>query len=92
MTLYVVSDLHLGEGTLARMFRDEDQGRRFTEVCDRVSGEADGELVLLGDVFDLHVEVAHVLGAAGDLAAGGKGVGHDLVQRWRRRQRRFQHR
>ena len=48
MALYVVSDLHL-----ARMFRDEDQGRRFTEVCDRVSGEADGELVLLGDVFDL---------------------------------------
>jgi len=53
VALYVVSDLHLGEGTLARMFRDEDQGRRFTEVCDRVSGEADGELVLLGDVFDL---------------------------------------
>ena len=53
MALYVVSDLHLGESTLASMFRDDDQGRRFTEVCERVASEPDGELVLLGDIFDL---------------------------------------
>ena len=53
MALYVVSDLHLGESTLASMFRDEDQGRRFTEVCTRVASEPDGELILLGDIFDL---------------------------------------
>ena len=53
VALYVVSDLHLGESTLASMFRDEDQGRRFTEVCTRVASEPDGELILLGDIFDL---------------------------------------
>jgi UDP-2,3-diacylglucosamine pyrophosphatase LpxH len=53
VALYVISDLHLGEGTLAAMFRDEDQGRRLIEVCDRVASEPDSELVLLGDIFDV---------------------------------------
>src|SRR3989442_5994221 len=35
------------------MFRDDDQGLRFSEVCERVASGPDGELVLLGDIFDL---------------------------------------
>ena len=51
MALYVVSDLHLGESSLASMFRDDEQGHRFAELC---AGIGEGsELVLLGDVFDL---------------------------------------
>jgi UDP-2,3-diacylglucosamine pyrophosphatase LpxH len=53
VALYVLSDLHLGEGTAAAMFRDSDQGRRFIEVCTKVAEEPDSELVLLGDIFDL---------------------------------------
>ena len=53
MALYVVSDLHVGESTQASMFRDEEQGRRLAELCAQIEREADGELVLLGDIFDI---------------------------------------
>src|ERR1700686_378764 len=53
MPLFVVSDLHLGESTLATMFRDPEQGHRFAELCAGVAGGPDNELVLLGDIFDL---------------------------------------
>jgi UDP-2,3-diacylglucosamine pyrophosphatase LpxH len=53
MPLFVVSDLHLGESTLATMFRDLEQGPRLAELCAAVAGGPDNELVLLGDIFDL---------------------------------------
>lgn len=53
MALYVISDLHIGESKVAPMFRDEDQGRRVVELCERVAHDADSELVLLGDIFDV---------------------------------------
>ncbi|HVI38896.1 MAG TPA: metallophosphoesterase, partial [Gaiellales bacterium] len=53
MPLYVVSDLHLGEGTLASMFRDSEQGLRFAELCGGIARNPDSELVLLGDIFDV---------------------------------------
>jgi UDP-2,3-diacylglucosamine pyrophosphatase LpxH len=52
--LYVVSDLHLGDSSLASMFRDSDQGFRFAHLCNGVArAPPDAELVLLGDIFDL---------------------------------------
>jgi UDP-2,3-diacylglucosamine pyrophosphatase LpxH len=53
MPLFVVSDLHLGESSLATMFRDALQGHRFADLCAGVARNADSELVLLGDIFDL---------------------------------------
>ena len=53
MALFVVSDLHLGESTLASMFRDPEQGHRFADLCAGVARHPDNELVLLGDIFDL---------------------------------------
>ncbi len=53
MPLFVVSDLHLSETTLACMFRDSEQGHRFAEVCTGIGRNPDNELVLLGDIFDL---------------------------------------
>jgi len=52
-SLYVVSDLHLGETGLARMFHDQSQGMRLAELCSQVARTPGAELVLLGDVFDL---------------------------------------
>src|SRR6266705_2481746 len=52
-TLFVVSDLHLGETGLARMFHDQSQGMRFAELCSLVARTPDSELVLLGDIFDV---------------------------------------
>jgi UDP-2,3-diacylglucosamine pyrophosphatase LpxH len=51
--LYVVSDLHMGDSTLASMFRDSDQGFRFADLCSSIARTQDGELVLLGDIFDV---------------------------------------
>ena len=53
MALFVVSDLHLGETSLASMFRDAEQGARFADLCAGVLKGEDNELVLLGDIFDL---------------------------------------
>jgi len=53
VALYVISDLHLGEGTLVSMFRDEDQGQRLAELCARVAQDPESELVLLGDILDV---------------------------------------
>ena len=53
MALFVVSDMHLGESTLACMFRDPDQGARFADLCAGIANGDDNELVLLGDIFDL---------------------------------------
>src|SRR5436305_13512375 len=53
MPLYAVSDLHLGDSSLARMFHDQSQGLRFAELCSHVARHDDGELILLGDNFDL---------------------------------------
>src|SRR5712664_2001444 len=52
-TLFVVSDLHLGETGLARMFHDQAQGMRFADLCSLVARTPDSELVLLGDIFDV---------------------------------------
>ena len=52
MSLFVCSDLHLGEPGSARMFFDGAQGLRFAELCTEVA-RSGGELVLLGDIFDL---------------------------------------
>src|SRR4051794_9298047 len=53
VALYIISDLHLGESTLVSMFQDDDQGQRLAELCAQVARDPDGELVLLGDIFDL---------------------------------------
>jgi len=53
MPLFVASDLHLGETTLACMFRDAEQGHRFADLCVGIGRDPDNELVLLGDIFDL---------------------------------------
>jgi UDP-2,3-diacylglucosamine pyrophosphatase LpxH len=53
MAIFVVSDLHLGQSTLATMFRDAEQGQRLADLCLDVARGTDNELVLLGDVFDL---------------------------------------
>src|SRR2546430_317723 len=53
MALFVVSDLHLGESTLASMFRDPVQGLRFADLCAGIARNSENELVLLGDIFDL---------------------------------------
>src|SRR5437868_1657214 len=57
MPLYAVSDLHLGDSSLARMFHDQSQGLRFAEMCSHVGRHDDGELILLGDIFDLTAAV-----------------------------------
>ena len=51
--LYVVSDLHLGDTSLATMFRDSDQGFRFADICAGIARNTGSELLLLGDIFDL---------------------------------------
>lgn len=43
----------MGESELASMFNDAEQGTRFAEVCEEVARAEEGELVLLGDVFDI---------------------------------------
>lgn len=53
MAVFVVSDLHLGESTLAAMFRDPEQGLRFADLCAGIARNPDNELILLGDIFDL---------------------------------------
>src|SRR5437762_1909424 len=53
MALFVVSDLHLGESTLASMFRDPEQGLRFADLCAGIARNPENEPVLLGDIFDL---------------------------------------
>lgn len=53
MALFVVSDLHLGESGLARMFHDQEQGARFATLCRQIAQTPGSELVLLGDIFDL---------------------------------------
>jgi UDP-2,3-diacylglucosamine pyrophosphatase LpxH len=57
VALYVVSDLHIGESTVAPMFHDDEQGRRIADVCERVARDPDSELVLLGDIFDVTASV-----------------------------------
>src|SRR5947208_4462800 len=51
--LFVVSDLHLGQTGLARMFHDQSQGMRLADLCSVVARTPDSELVLLGDIFDV---------------------------------------
>jgi UDP-2,3-diacylglucosamine pyrophosphatase LpxH len=53
MAIFVVSDLHLGDAGLARMFHDQSQGLRFADLCTHVARTPGSELVLLGDIFDL---------------------------------------
>ena len=74
MSLFVVSDLHLGDNRLARMFRDDAQGRSLDALCDDI-GKIDGsELVLLGDIFDITAAMPPQRG----LSAFGKAVGAPL--------------
>jgi UDP-2,3-diacylglucosamine pyrophosphatase LpxH len=53
MPLFAISDLHLGEGSLASMFRDPVQGARLAHLCSTIARDPENELVLLGDIFDL---------------------------------------
>jgi len=50
--LYVLSDMHLGEAGAAAMFHDKRQGIVFADLCAQIA-RTGGELVLLGDVFDI---------------------------------------
>jgi len=71
MALFVVSDLHLGESTLASMFRDAEQGQRFADLCAGIGRGSDNELVLLGDIFDLTASCPPPRGVAGFARALG---------------------
>lgn len=53
MAIWAASDLHLDEDGGARLFDDERQGRALERLCARVLEDPAGELVLLGDTFDL---------------------------------------
>src|SRR5437870_3831195 len=64
MPLYAVSDLHLGEIGLARMFHDQSQGLRFADLCSHVARHDDVELILLGDIFDLTASFPPARGVA----------------------------
>jgi UDP-2,3-diacylglucosamine pyrophosphatase LpxH len=52
VAVYVLSDLHLDEDVEAGLFRDDRQGRALASLCERIARE-DGELILLGDIFEL---------------------------------------
>ena len=52
VAVYVISDLHLDENDDARLFRDDRQGRALASLCEQIAHDG-GELVLLGDIFDL---------------------------------------
>ena len=76
-TLFVVSDLHLGETGLARMFHDHSQGMRFADLCSFVGRTADSELLLLGDIFDVTASIPPAHG----VAAFGRALGVPLEDR-----------
>jgi UDP-2,3-diacylglucosamine pyrophosphatase LpxH len=76
-TLFAVSDLHLGESGLARMFHDQSQGMRFADLCSLVGRTPDGELLLLGDIFDVTAAIAPSRG----LATFGRALGVPLQER-----------
>ena len=76
-TLFVVSDLHLGETGLARMFHDHAQGMRFADLCSFVARTADSELLLLGDIFDLTASLPPARG----VTAFGRALGVPLEDR-----------
>lgn len=50
--MFVLSDLHLDEEGQARLFHDDRQGAKLATLCERMARDG-GEVVLLGDVFDL---------------------------------------
>jgi UDP-2,3-diacylglucosamine pyrophosphatase LpxH len=50
--LWVLSDLHLSDDSVSPMFDEDRQGVALERLCERVEAEK-GELILLGDVFDL---------------------------------------
>src|SRR5438874_3338738 len=52
VAVYVISDLHLDDNDDARLFRDDRQGRALASLCEQIAHDG-GELVLLGDIFDL---------------------------------------
>jgi len=76
-TLFAVSDLHLGETGLARMFHDQSQGMRFAELCSFVARTPDSELLLLGDIFDVTASLPPARG----LAAFGRALELPLEDR-----------
>src|SRR5690349_3518313 len=76
-TLFVVSDLHLGESGLARMFHDQSQGMRFADLCSLVARTPDSELLLLGDIFDVTASLPPARG----LAAFGRALDVPLEDR-----------
>lgn len=51
VAVWVLSDLHLSDDSVAPMFDEERQGVAIARLCERIEAEK-GELVLLGDVFD----------------------------------------
>ncbi len=70
LPLYVVSDMHLGEPGAAAMFHDKRQGMVFADLCGHIA-RTGGELVLLGDVFDITASTPPPRG----LTAFGEAVG-----------------
>ena len=74
MAIFVISDLHLGDAGLARLFHDQSQGLRFADLCTHVARTPGSELVLLGDIFDLTAAIPPKRG----LDAFFRGIGPDL--------------
>ncbi len=75
MALYVLSDLHLGESGSASMFHDRRQGMVFADLCAEIA-RSGGELILLGDVFDITASTPPPRG----LSQFGQAVGVPSIQ------------
>jgi UDP-2,3-diacylglucosamine pyrophosphatase LpxH len=64
VTLFAISDLHLGASGLASIFDDQTQGWKLADLCSHVARASDPELILLGDVFDVTAAVPPPRGLA----------------------------
>lgn len=74
MALWVMSDFHLADASTVAMFDEGMQGKRMAALCERIAGEGEGELVLLGDIVDLTAMQPPPRG----VAKFGKKMGIDL--------------
>ena len=75
MSLFVCSDLHLGEAGSARMFHDPVQGKALAGLCAEVARRS-GELILAGDIFD----VTAAMPPARGLTRFGRAVGAGKIE------------
>ncbi len=51
--IYIVSDLHIGDGSVRDNFRYHDKRKKFDAFLDLVAQAPNSELLILGDIFEL---------------------------------------